>query len=257
MRRIATLALVLAAYAPLSACGSSSSVRPASPKDVRASIIAAALAQKSVHWTWDSGSKAGDERITADVTAHGGRQRLSSWPHSKAEIRLVNDIAYVRGNSAGLREWLGLDMAQSTRYAGQWISIPRGDKLYARTADEVTLPSIVHDFVPSAGRLGKLIVSYGPTGADGPTGLQGPTGAGVGSRESAPTRPAILQAGPTGTSLSLRTSGEPLPITYSVVCVACWDNGTFSRWNEPVHVQAPAHSVPMASVRASSNLHKP
>jgi hypothetical protein len=41
------LATVLALGVPLSGCGSSS---PPSPKDVRASIVAAALAQKSVHY---------------------------------------------------------------------------------------------------------------------------------------------------------------------------------------------------------------
>ena len=62
--------------------------------------------------------------------------------------------------------------------------------------------------------------------------------------------------------LTARASGEPLPVagrasgcsfgSGHLSMGSCWSTRLrFSKWNEPVHVQAPATSVPIGTVRAS------
>ncbi|MDX6480199.1 MAG: hypothetical protein QOG85_709 [Gaiellaceae bacterium] len=250
MRRSVSLAIALTACASLTACGSSSSsARPSSPKEWRAAMVAAALAQGSVHWTrfiavpmieW--------RRTSADVTTDGGVERILLRPWCKAEIRLVNDVVYERGDSRCLGYTLRLANTKAARYAGRWISIPKGDKLYSGAADGLTLTSILHDVTPRGEHLVTQTTADGPTGLLGPTGPGGPTGAARSAESLGTLAPTLLTAGPTGQTLSLRT-GEPLPVVYTDFCVICVDIGTFSRWGEPVHVQAPANSTPIATVR--------
>ena len=220
-------------------------------------MVAAALAQKSVHWEESSFAAYSGYESSVDVTADSGAGQII-YPcctrHNSAtvQILLVNYTVYVRGDAAGLHITLGyhpwMTKAKATKYAGQWIAIPRGDKLYAGIARRLTLVSIIHRFTPRAGRFGKLtMTSAGPTGANGPTGPQGPTGAAVLAGPQEPGYPALL-AGPTG-AMTVRTRGEPLPVTFSELCYFCEHEGTFSRWNEPVPVEPPARSTPIATVR--------
>jgi hypothetical protein len=199
--RIMAPALVLALWALLSACGSAS---PPTPKDVRASIVAAALAQKSVHYEKNiEVDMEGTTTITADVTADSGIALEDSYDYGLVEIRLVNDTVYVKGDAAALRFYVAdLPHAVANGYSGKWISIPKGDPLYAYVSDGLTLASIVHDV-----------------------------------RSDLPVTHV--------NKLPARFAGEVDPSgEYTAT------SGTFSKWNEPVHVQAPANSTPIATLRA-------
>ncbi len=230
MRQIATLVIVLALCAALSACGSSSSA-PSSPKRVLASIVAAALAQKSVHYgSYVEVDMGGSSTSTADVTADSGIAQ-EKFSIGTLEIRLVNHTVYVHGDVEGLRNALLLTLPKAKRYAGRWISIPRADTLYATTADGLTLASSVHDFAPHSGLK-------------------------QGRNESSGTRFLAFQWMTSDggfENLSARASGEPLPVFFSRAIHDSGDSyvvhGNFSHWNELVHVIAPANSVPIATVR--------
>ena len=55
-----------------------------------------------------------------------------------------------------------------------------------------------------------------------------------------------------GSDLIARGSGMPLPVTFSTEDESGAGSGTdsrFSKWNEPLNVQAPANSTPIATVR--------
>lgn len=231
MRRIVTFVGVLALCASLAACGSSSPSAPPSAKSLRASIIAAALAQKSVHWTeTDRPQTAAATSFVADVTADSGMQRVTFAPGTSnaatATIVLVNHTLYVEGDAAGLENALALSTTQAAKYAGQWIAIPKGDTLYSGTADGLTLASIVRDAIPH----GKLKV--------------------VRTTSALVLRTAARVL---GASVSVEPSGDPLPIAFSSSnCIGCSTDGRFSKWNEAVHVRAPASSTPIAVVRRSS-----
>ena len=138
------LAIVLAVCALLSACGSGS---PRSPKDLRASLVAAALTQKSVHYEKDvEVDMEGSGTTTADVTADSGVAQVVSPYGGVAEIRLVDETVYVSGDAPSLEDYVpGLPRAVANGYAGKWISIPKGDALYAYVSEGLTLGSILRD----------------------------------------------------------------------------------------------------------------
>jgi hypothetical protein len=222
MRRLVALAIVLAFCAPLSACGSSSP-RPSSPKGVLASIVAGALARKSVHYEY--GSLAG--YWTSDVDSESGTQRFRPLGGGgKTDTRLVNRVLYFRGDPSALRQSLNLTDEKAKRYAGRWISIPKSDTLYARTTDGLTLASVVHNAIPQ----GKLRF------------------AGKSWRKHW-RRYLVLQG--RSCCLYARANGEPLPAFFAIGPDVNAPESTFSNWNEPLNVQAPASSTPIATVRAS------
>src|SRR3954454_13801170 len=160
MRRIATFAIALIFCASLSACGSSSS-SPSFPK-AAAPIADAALAQESVHWTRTTMAGAGETWTqTADVNADSGRGSITLPNGAVVQLLFVNDALYIRGDYSGLLYLLAsnnadrpnLTPAQAQRYAGRWISFPKGGDYYRFLADGLTLGSIVHDAIPRRGGL--------------------------------------------------------------------------------------------------------
>jgi hypothetical protein len=227
MRRVVPLVLVLALCASLSACGSSS---PSRADSVDASIVAAALTQKSVHWT--EFQNMCHVRRTADVTTNSGRELITigvpgCGAKGKAQIVLVDDVAYIRGNPAGLRSeyTIFLPPAKAEKYAGRWLAIPKGETLYTQMADSLTLASIVHnaDLEPSTVPL-------------------------VIRKKSPGTALVVLNTGGFMT-LSAHAHGNPLPVAMTRGACPEWCySGSFSKWNEPVSVRAPAQSTPIETV---------
>ena len=160
-------------------------------------------------------------------------------------VLLVNDTIYARAVPSRfdlyrpelapyIRVWnilylYGLDLTrgQAKRYAGQWISIPKGDKNYSQLAEDMTLGSIA----PSDPRFGPLKASR--------VASRGTRFIDVQEEAGIPLSPYEVKA---------RASGTALPFALSYI-----DNFRvrYSRWNEPVHVQAPAKSTPIATVRRS------
>jgi len=258
MRRTVTLAIVLAVCAPLSACGSSS---PRLPKEV-APIVAAALAQKSVHYTLTVTAQGNTTTGNADVTADSGTERLTLPGGDVVETRLAHDTVYLRGGFTGLLYLLrscpyefvncqdptAAQLRQAGKYAGRWISIPKGDRAYGGLARYLTLGSVVRHLTPRRELKSSIRESHG-------TRLRVLRG----ELEGDLVRPA---------NLTVRASGEPLPVAFSRVVVrgpGCdgfnhcdrggdelyRSSGRFTKWNEPMHVEPPAHSTPIATVRAS------
>jgi len=208
------------------------------PQGVLESTVAAALAQHSVQWTEAGGEDMrGAFRLTSGVTADSGVQRLTVRPGNSgtADIRLVNGVVYVKGSFGGLEWVLNLTDLQAVRYGGRWISIPKGDPLYANVSDGLTLASVVHD----------------ATTPDFGTGLKTKV-----LRSTSHGTPFLVfqEGAPPGSYMRLSThaSGERLPVAVSVANgPASFVHGTFSKWNEPVHPTPPKHAVPIATVRRS------
>lgn len=171
-------------------------------------MVAAALAQKSVHWTVDDDELADHEtQVSADVNADSGTAWVT-WrvtdgdDGGKYRLRRVNRMFYVNGDSASLQWLFNLKKAQATTYAGRWISTPNGEGLTIGVAAGLTLPSIVREYASAVRRT------------------------------------------------TARATGEPLPIRFDrepsrVESIT----GSFSKWNEPLNVHAPASSTPIAVVR--------
>jgi len=204
---------------------------------VVASIVAAALAQKSVRYTETIGlDLLGGITYVTDVSRDSGMKRLGSYDGGRAEIRLVDCTVYIKGNRAALMGVLalgdlGLTRAQAKRYAGRWISIPRGDHLYARMADGLTLASLVHEVSPQRNLELVRRKSHG-------TQLVDVVSVGSGSFGG-------------DTTLTALARGKHLPVaTSDFIGYGNGDNGRFTGWNERLNVQAPATSTPISTVRS-------
>jgi hypothetical protein len=162
----------------------------------------------------------------ADVSADAARDHVTfDWGGPGwVTIRRVGDTEYEKGDVAGLEDDLGLTDAQATQYAGQWISIPIGDQEY--TTDGLTLASVVHDRIP----LGRLKVLERKWHGKRFLVVKGKTARGYSS---------TLRA----------RAGSRLPVHFSGGMIDAWIDSSFSKWNEPLHVEAPANATPIATVR--------
>ena len=234
MKRIGLLALVLAVASGATAAVALAAA--ASPKAFRASVVRTALAQKSLRWV--EHDYAGNVAVSssADVNAHSGTQYLTVTIGKQSgtiHIVFINGIAYVEGQALGLAVNLGLTNAQATQYAGRWISVTKGDKAYAATADGLTLASIVHDVTPH-GPLELVKKEFHGKQVFALEALGGP------------------QQAPVFRVLVAPRKGQRLPIEASSInpSRALSTHTDFSRWNEPVNVHAPSGSIPIATVRS-------
>jgi hypothetical protein len=205
-----------------------------SPKQLRAAMLKAASARHSVHYVSTSSAAGHFIRIVADVGPGRGIQRLTvkSGGHSgPATVRIVGGSGYIRGNAFTLHNYFPFTQAQAKRYAGEWISIPSTSGAYAPVAADATFASFVGDLLPSR----HLRVVRATIAGKRSVGLRG----------------TVRQAGLELTeTVYAPARGTPLP--FQEKAVAARVRGTsvarMSRWNEPVHVAAPANAVPISTV---------
>jgi hypothetical protein len=201
-----------------------------SPKALRASIFAAARRQHSVHYVEHAVAPRLRQTMVADVAGNRGIQKVTFTLQGKKgqfTVRVVKRIAYVRGNPLGL-ESAGLTAADAARYQGRWVLIPPSNHLYSDLAADVTMPTFLHDIYPRA----PLTLVRTTIGSKEITGVHGI------NRESGIT---FLEA------LFPDSKLRPLGVTDVDKKDGFADVTNMSRWNEAVHVKAPAHAVRISS----------
>jgi hypothetical protein len=202
----------------------------ASPRATLAAILAAGRAQRSVHYVAIANNGVSRTRLVCDVATTSGIQRITfeeGGRTGKVTVLVSAGTAYIRGDSFILTSYLGFKPAGAVRYAGKWIRIPPSDRAYAPVSAAVTLRSTIDEFELN----GPLTFLPAKTVAGQKTiGIKGTVG-----------KPAA-QA-----SLYARASGTPLPVGEVETFGKALDETLLSRWNEPVHVQVPAGSVPIGA----------
>ena len=173
--------------------------------------------------------------MSADVATADGRQHVSfkvGQETGQVTILVLDDMAYVEGDTNGLELLLGLTKSQASKYAGQWISIPKADKDYNRVAAAVTLGSFVQEITPH----GHLAAFKGKLHGTRVIGVRGTSG--TGKKKS-------LQV------LAARAQGKPLPLEEDEFAPGRQyiSRTAMTKWNESVQVQAPSSSTPISTVR--------
>lgn len=204
----------------------------ASPKALRAAILKADLAKHSVHYVSVSTASGGRHaRDVADVGRTSGIQRVTFSQNGKTGRQttlVIHSTGYLHGDAFALHA-MGFPNSFVSRYAGKWISIPHTSPLYAPLAQDVTLGSFARNGLPRT----HLTVVGGTIAGKPMRGLRG-------------TAPASEGGGTL--TVYVPTSGPPLTSEGTLVirgAHAGTAHVTVSRWNEPVHVHAPAHAVPV------------
>ncbi|HKD95507.1 MAG TPA: hypothetical protein VKB43_12435 [Gaiellaceae bacterium] len=231
MRGVALLVCVAAAA--IAAVGVARAAQ--SPRAVRASIVNAARAQQSVHYKTSQIIGNGLLTLTGDVEAADGTQHVSLKVGKKtAHLAIVvsDQTAYVQGDAAGLQALQGLTKTQASTYAGQWISIPKGDKDYDETAADVTLGSLIQLSTPR----GHLVARSRKFHGKRLVAVIGITGKG---------KKKEVQV------LAAPRKGKRLPVEEDELSPGqeYISHTVFGRWNEAVQVPVPASSVPISTVR--------
>jgi hypothetical protein len=202
-----------------------------SPRSLLASMLRSARARHSVHYVTRAGLGADSKVvIVGDVAADRGVQRVTEKFGKRSntlKVIVVGATAYVRGGKRGLENQVGLTSARASRYAGRWISIPKGTELYGLVVDGATLPAFLRSIVPASHSRfkersttirGTKVIEIRALSKNGELDLAAP-----------------LRGGP--------------PVEETQVAGGGAGSTTMSRWNEAVQVQAPPHAVPIATVR--------
>jgi hypothetical protein len=229
--RVGVLALVVAAAAVAAAATLAATQ---SPKQLRAAMLAAAGSKHSLHYVSSGTSSGHTIRMVADVGRGRGIQRITFTSRGKsgpAAVLVVGRSAYIRGNDFTMRSFFGFTQAQSAQYAGKWISIPATSSAYSAVAADATFASFLSDLLP---RRHLAVVR-----------------ATVAGKKSVGLRGTVVQlGGKLVETVYAPAHGTPLP--FETKAVAPGHPGTnvarMSRWNEPLHLTAPAHAVPISTV---------
>lgn len=234
MKRIVALFVLVAA---LVAGGTAIALAAQSPKALRTAIFAAARKKHSLHYVELGAAQGLRQTMVGDAaTDRGGQQITFTLNGTKGEftVLVVHRTAYLRGSSSALSKYLGFTSKQATKFHDRWISVPPSSKRYADLAASVTLPSFLHDIYPSA----PLTLVTLKIGGRKRTGIRG----------------TVREPGVRFAETLLPNPSPPLlPAAVSDVDVkhGFVDTIKIGRWNKPVHITAPAHAVPIATVQRS------
>jgi hypothetical protein len=199
---------------------------------VLASILAAARAQRSVHYV--SATSIGVVRIhmVGDAGRTTGIQQITFRKGTQMghiTVIVSANTAYVRGDAFTLVNFMGFKAAAAVKNEDVWVRIPPTDVHYASVAAGVTLYSAIAELELTP------LARVTATKIDGQQviGVKGTTTSATGQTAQA--------------TLYGRAAGPPLPVR-DVVSQGSSARATvtFSKWNEPIHVAAPTGAVPIA-----------
>lgn len=229
MRRIVTLVLVTAA----ATVAAGLALAAQSPQSELAAMRSAVSKKHSVHYVSVYSFPGRKVRMACDVGKREGIQRIkvtASGQTGPAEVIVRGSTAYIQGDAFTLQGYFGFTQAQATKYAGQWISIPRTSYAYATVSADATYESFLTLLYPQS----QLELYH--------------TGKFSGVRGT-----AVFAGTEERVRLLAPTHGKPLPAKQYETSPTQPGTSftTFSHWGESVHVTAPANSVPISTVTAS------
>lgn len=227
-------AVVLVLFVAVAAVAAAAALAARSPQEWRAAMHSAAAAKHSVHYVSTSSEPGGALRMVADVGQGRGIQRITvttAGQSGPATVLVVGRSAYIRGNTFTLHNYFALSQAQATRYAGKWISVPSRLRAFSAVAADGTFESFLSDLLPT-----KNLALVRTT---------------IAGRKSVGLRGTVLQGGvKVVETVYAPAGGTPLPSEEKIAPAGKPGTGEvrMSRWNEAVHLTAPAHAVPISTV---------
>ena len=250
MRTIGAGLLAAAAVLGLGACSSSTTNAPGAtaavgdlhgktPSEILAAAAAAANRAGSAHYVMTAHQGSQVQTIAGDASASQAQQSVTQGTQH-IQVTYVGGVAYVQGNAAGLHSAMGLSTGTAAKFAGTWIAIHNGDALYSSIVQAVSLSSTVAQLAPT----GTLTLTA-------PTTIAGRQAVGVrgglpGPSQSGVTGSTTLYVSAASPTVPLRFVGDARQGSQRVR-----DEGTFSNWGRPLHLDAPGKSVPFSSLPTS------
>jgi hypothetical protein len=192
----------------------------------------AAFTLGSVHAVSHVSSGAVDETFVQDIGLHEG-QRSIARGEGNAEIRLTDDVVYIRGNRTGLAEYFGFPSTLATSFENRWVSATSADAPYAQIASGVTLNEALNTI-----SLSGHLMSGPPETRD--------------ARRVIPISGTFSLSGRKGrATLCVSAGARPLPVEFVGSVGDTRVALTFSGWGSPVVVEAPTDATPFAELTSA------
>jgi hypothetical protein len=218
----------VAAFFVALAVASAGVAATATPAQTLASALAAARAQKSVHYVAVQTAGSRNVTIAGDAAVDRGIQRITfrvSGKSGHVTVIVVANTAYVRGDAFTLEHYMGFPATTAAADAGKWLRLAHTSPAFATVAADVRLASTVSELAMPK-----------PLTAVPATTVAGQQVVGV--------RATFTRSGHEITeTLFVRSAGTPLPVEQLAATGSAKLRVLFSGWNEPVRITAPAHSV--------------
>ena len=156
-------------------------------------------------------------------------QQIIRTDGAKAEVILVNGIAYIEANAKGVANYFELSTTDPQQLAGQWFSVTSSDAGYSTYVEAVTLDS---DF-------GQMQLS-GPLTSGGQTTIDGHSVIPVHGYVAGASKGSKMRA-----TLYVTATGKRLPIELAVSSKSVHETIIWSDWSHPVYLTVPGGSVPL------------
>jgi hypothetical protein len=227
--------------AVLGACGGSAggALAGKSPSQILSTTLAAADAQRGVHYQLRAATASENQTIVGDAGPSQGVQQVVTGSN-EVEVQLIAGTAYLMGNAGGLQNTIGLSASVSSAYAGRWISVAPADSLFEPITQAVTTKGIFSQLKPTG-----TLTESAPGKIEGQQVIA-VTGGLPGSVANGVTGHAILY---------VSTSRPDLPVAFQGTAANSKDKvsdvGVFSRWGERLALAVPSGAVPFSSLPSS------
>jgi hypothetical protein len=204
-----------------------------------------AVGSQGVHFDSVAEQNGATLEVHGDAGTTSGSQKLlvkNKNVKERMTALVVGSTGYVSGNAAALQNVIGLTKAQSSKYAGKWLSFPTSNS---------GLDELVGGLISS--QVSKELEIGGPYTYGKPATVAGQQATAiVGSV-------ATQSGGKVPVVLYLPSSGTPLPIqevtnaAKSGGSSAIHGTVTFSHWGENKSQKAPTHTVSLLKLVPASS----
>ena len=194
------------------------------PDRLVSSALAAARAQRSVHYVTAAVSSTVNIRMVCDAALDRGIQRITYVKAGKSghvTVLVVANTAYVRGDAFVLANYMGFSGAAARRFAGRWIKIPHTAPGYPTVSAAVRLRSTIKELA-----LPRPLVALPESMLNGQRV--------IGIRNT-----SMASGHRVTNTLYVRAAGLRLPVAEVTRGGGNRFSVTFSKWNHTVNVSAP------------------
>lgn len=204
-----------------------------------------AVGTQGVHFDSVAQQNGATLTVSGDAGTTSGSQTLlvqNKKVNERMTALVVGSTGYVSGNAAALQNVIGLTKAQSSKYAGKWLSFPTSN---------TGLNELVGGLLSS--QVSKELEIGGPYTYGKPTTVTGQQATAI--KGSVATQ----SGGKVPVVLYLPSSGSPLPIQEvtnagkSGGSSAIHGTVTFSHWGENKSQTAPTHTVSLLNLVPASS----
>jgi hypothetical protein len=204
-----------------------------------------AVGTKGVHFISVAKQNGAELDVSGDAGSTSGTQTLVVKNKGTTELMsalVVGSTGYVKGNAAALQNVIGLTKAESTKYAGKWLSFPTSNQGLGELVGGLLSSQVAKELEIG----GPYTIAKSATVAgQKATAIKGSV-----ASQSGGTVPVVLYIPASGTPLPIQEVTNPGNVggasaIHGVV--------TFSNWGEDKKHTAPAKSVSLLSLAPASS----